>query len=222
VKGGVMQNRINEKINIEIMENELSTTEWELNGLVCELRWWIDFFNIVFFQVQPVPIPVLTFEKSRVNNLGYFRMGFNDFAVRNQINLNRLYISRPLNEILQTLVHEMVHSFEHTYIDESKRTKNWYHTNAFRQKMVEIGILTNPKGIHIAIGDPFVFLLKKHGVSFDSPRDAKGFIIIPPKAKKKGKSKLRKWSCGCQNVRVGKAEFEATCDLCGNKFELVA
>jgi len=221
VKGGVMQNRINEKINIEIMENELSTTEWELNGLVWELRWWIDFFNIVFFKVQPVPIPVLTFEKSRVNNLGYFRMGFNDFAVRNQINLNRLYIGRPLNEILQTLVHEMVHSFEHTYVDERKRTKNWYHTNAFRQKMVEIGILTNPKGIHIAIGDPFVFLLRKHGVNFDSKVGPKGFIIIPPKKKTKGKSKLRKWSCGCQNVRVGKAEFEATCDLCGNKFELV-
>lgn len=216
-----MQNRINEKINIEIMENELSTTEWELNGLVWELRWWIDFFNIVFFKVQPVPIPVLTFEKSRVNNLGYFRMGFNDFAVRNQINLNRLYIGRPLNEILQTLVHEMVHSFEHTYVDERKRTKNWYHTNAFRQKMVEIGILTNPKGIHIAIGDPFVFLLRKHGVVFNSTVGPKGFIIIPPKKKTKGKSKLRKWSCGCQNVRVGKAEFEATCDLCGNKFELV-
>ncbi len=35
------------------------------------------------------------------------------------------------------------------------------------------------------------------------------------------KSKLKKWSCGCQNVRVGKSSFEATCDICGGKFELV-
>ena len=216
-----MQNRINDRINLEIMDNELSAADWEMNQLAWTLYWFVDFFNICFFKDQHVPIPALTFERSRVNNLGYFRMGFNDFAVRNQINLNRLYISRPLNEVLQTLVHEMVHSFEHIYVPEDKRTKNWYHTNAFRQKMIEIGILTNPKGVHIAVSDPFVFLLRKHGVSFDSKIDDKGFIIIPPKKKTKGKSKLRKWSCGCQNVRIGKAEFEATCDLCHNKFELV-
>lgn len=217
-----MQNRINDKINLEIMDNELSATDWEMNSLAWTLYWFIDFFNTVFFKDQPVPVPALTFEKTRVNNLGYYRIGFNDFAVKDQINLNKLYISRPLNEVLQTLVHEMTHSWEYIYVPEEKRTKNWYHTKGFRQKMAAIGIMTNPKGVHMAVGDPFVFLLRQHGVSFDTPLDPNGFIIIPPKKKAKGKSKLRKWSCGCQNVRVGKSEFEATCDLCSNKFELVA
>jgi len=216
-----MQNRINNRINLEIMDHELSATDWEMNQFAWELYWWVDFFNIVFFKDQPVPIPVLTFERSRVNTLGYYRVGFNDFAVKDQINLNRLYIGRPLHEVSQTLAHEMTHSWEHIYVPEEKRTKNWYHTNAFRQKMAEIGILTNPKGVHMAVGDPFVFLLRKHGVSFDSHLDLNGFIIIPPKKKPKGKSKLQKWSCGCQNVRIGKSTFEATCDLCGNKFALV-
>ena len=41
-----------------------------------------------------------------------------------------------------------------------------------------------------------------------------------PKPKVKGKSKLKKWTCGCQIVRVGKREFCATCDICNNKFQL--
>ncbi len=215
-----MQNR-NDHINIEIMENELKSSDWGMNNLAWELYWWVDFFNIVFFQEQPVPVPALTFERTRVNNLGYYRLGFNDFAVRNQINLNRLYLNRQLNEILQTLAHEMVHSWEHIYIPEENRTKSWYHTNAFRQKLAEIGILADKKGVHMAVGDPFVHLLNRHAVEFGTgARDSKGLIVIPPKPKPKGNSKLRKWTCGCQNVRVGKSEFKATCDICENKFGL--
>jgi hypothetical protein len=115
----------------------------------------------------------------------------------------------------------MVHSWEHIYIPEEKRTKSWYHTKAFRQKLAEIGILTDNRGCHTVVTDPFVHLLKRHAVEFESDtRDSKGLIVIPPKPKPKGKSKLRKWSCGCQNVRVGKSEFKATCDICNKGFEL--
>jgi len=216
-----MQNR-NSRINVAIMENAIANDEWEMNNLASELYWWVDFFNIVFFKEQPAPIPALTFERTRVNNLGYYRIGFNDFAVKYQINLNRLYISRPLNEILQTLVHEMVHSWEHIYVPEDKRTKSWYHTKAFRTKLADIGILTDEKGCHIGIRDPFVQLLKRHAVEFDlNRRNAKGLIMIPPKPKPKGKSKLKKWSCGCTNVRVAIQDFKAKCLKCENEFELV-
>ncbi len=115
-----MHNRLNESINIAIMENELSASDWELNQLAWTLYWFVDFFNVVFFKDQPVPIPVLTFEKTRVNSLGNYRVGLNDFAVKGQINLNRLYINSPLSELLQTLIHEMVHSWEFLYVDEKK------------------------------------------------------------------------------------------------------
>jgi len=214
-----MQNR-NSRINVAIMENELSA-DWEMNNLAWELYWWVDFFNAVFFKGEPVPIPALTFEKTRVNNLGFYRIGFNDWAVRDQINLNRLYLNRPLIETLSTLVHEMVHSWEYIYVPEEKRTKSWYHTKAFRTKLAEIGILTDNRGCHLAVGDPFVHLLRQHGITFESEkRNSKGLIMIPPKPKPKGKSKLKKWSCGCQNVRIGKKEFLATCNICDNKFEL--
>jgi len=41
------------------------------------------------------------------------------------------------------------------------------------------------------------------------------------KKERKGRSTLSKWSCGCQNVRVGTKEFHAQCTICGNLFTRV-
>lgn len=216
-----------EAINLAIMDNELSATDWELCRLAQELYWWVHLFQAAFFKDQPVHLPALTFERSRVNTLGHYRIGRNDFAVKEQINLNRLYLTRPLHHVLSTLLHEMVHSWEFTYVPKDKRTKSWYHSKAFRDKMAEFGILTNTNGSHAGMdyNGQFVFILKKHGVSFvefDLSGLPKGNSVIPidPAPKKKGSSKLKKWTCGCQIVRVGKREFCATCDICGNKFTL--
>lgn len=219
-----------DKINMEIMENELSATDWALNSLAWELYWWVDAFQIMFFKHQPVPIPALTFEKTRVNTLGHYRIGRNDFAVREQINLNKLHLHRPLWNILATLLHEMVHSYEYTYIEPDKRTKSWYHSKAFREKMESFGIECANNGSHIGISNKgrFAYILRQHAVTFNEIPDFKmfkgaaKFFPIDTKPKTKGRSKLKKWECPCgQIARVGKADFKATCDLCSEKFEHV-
>jgi len=122
----------------------------------------------------------------------------------------------------------MAHSFEYTYVPENKRTKSWYHSKAFKDKMESFGIFCAENGSHLGL-DPngsFVYILTQHGVSFDEIPDfsiaiSSGEMVpIDPKPKVKGKSKLKKWTCGCQIVRVGKREFCATCDICNNKFQL--
>lgn len=73
----------------------------------------------------------------------------------------------------------------------------------------------------MAIGDLFVHMLRQHEVTFDKSMQPGVTIEIAPKAKPKGKSKLKKWCCPCgQNVRVGKKEFNAQCTLCGEPFKL--
>ena len=78
--------------------------------------------------------------------------------------------------------------------------------------MDTFGIGVAKKGHTIKIGTPFTyymwylhveFKLKKSDLSTEMP---------------KGKSKLKKWTCGCQNVRVGTADFHAKCTRCGNDF----
>jgi hypothetical protein len=40
-----------------------------------------------------------------------------------------------------------------------------------------------------------------------------------PEKRRRGRSTMRKWSCGCQIVRVGTKEFHAQCTRCRNLFE---
>jgi hypothetical protein len=74
----------------------------------------------------------------------------------------------------------------------------------------------------MAVGDPFIHLLRQHGVEFNTNDITEGgLIIIPPKPIHKGRSKLKKWTCGCTNVRVAIRDFQAKCLKCENRFELI-
>ena len=65
-----MQRKLTESINIAIMENEKSVTDWELHDLAWELYWWVDLFNLAFFKEQRIPVPAISFDKANINSLG--------------------------------------------------------------------------------------------------------------------------------------------------------
>ena len=215
-----------ENADIQIMENEFPTVDRELNRMALDLYWWMNLFQIVFFKDASVPIPVLTFKRTRVNTLGTHRIGKNEWRVRERINLNRVHLNRPLWSILATLLHEMLHLWEFRHVPEYKRTKSWYHSKAFRTKMEEFGILCNDNGSHVGFDGKgkFVLTLKQHAVAFTELPEMNfvkpGIFAIAPEPKVKGKSKLKKWTCGCQIVRIGKRDFRATCNICNNVFNI--
>lgn len=207
-----------ETINIQIMENEKSVNDWELNSLAWELYWWVDLFNIAFFKERPVPVPAISFERTNVNNLGHYVVGRNAFGVRENININRVHLNRPMWDILATLLHEMAHSWQYIHGHPSK---SWFHNKEFQLKLLSFGILINKNGCHIGAGDPFIYLIRRHGIEFGRSSFSGGMVTLPPKGKVKGKSKLKKWTCGCTNIRVAIRDLEAECLKCGNRFVLV-
>ncbi|VTR66894.1 hypothetical protein DESC_530008 [Desulfosarcina cetonica] len=217
-----MSDRSSEPINIAIMENEKDSFDWQYNPLAEEMYWFVDFFNIAFFKDKPVPIPAISFDRSRIKTFGHYVIGRNAFGVSQNINLNSRYLNRPLWEILKTLLHEMAHSYEYIYVRPEKRTKSWYHSKAFREKMMDFGLECDEKGQLRSLNDPFVFLLKKHGVTFpeEIERRSKSYLNIIFAPESKGKSKTKKWSCDCTNVRVAIKDFRAKCLKCHKEFEL--
>ena len=184
-------------------------------------RWWIDLFNACFFRNEPVPVHELAYKKLRIDTFGSYKVQFNNSRPKTRIYLNSVYVSCDISNTLQDIVHQMVHIHEILYINENRLINSWYHSKAFRDTMERIGIITKPKGCHVAVRDPFRFILQKHAIRFSNAREDNGVLVLQPRAKPSGTSKNRKWSCGCQNVRVGKAEFGATCNICLNKFELI-
>lgn len=197
------------------MRNNKDTHD-DLRG---ELYRWIELFNSALFKKKEISEINISFEKSRINTLGNHIIIRSNSEMRENINLNSAHLNRPLWEILLTLLHEMTHIWQTNY---GKPSNSWFHNNEFKKKMLDFGIVCNSKGNLLSVVDPFVFLLKKHGVSFGYNDSFKEKVKIFPKAKLKGKSKLKKWQCPCgQTVRVGKKDFYARCDLCGDKFILV-
>ncbi|MCK5743483.1 MAG: hypothetical protein KAH30_01985, partial [Caldisericia bacterium] len=86
---------MNDSINLAIKANEINAEDWKLSDLAQELYDWVDIFNIELFKDQEVPVPVISFEKTRINTLGHYVIGRNAFGVRENININRIHLKRP-------------------------------------------------------------------------------------------------------------------------------
>lgn len=207
----------NESINVAIKENEIHAKDWELSELAQLLYEWVSIFNKNYFNEQPVPVPVISFEKTRITTFGHYVIGRNALGLKENINLNKIHLDRPLWDILATLLHEMCHSWQAAYGTPSK---SWFHNKEFRTKIMSMGIKVDGRGYHLGITDPFISLMRDHGIEVNDSEAPDGMISVQPTAKPKGTSKLKKWSCGCTNIRVAVADIEAVCLKCGNRFIL--
>lgn len=174
------------------------------------LYWFLALFNIAFFKQQPVQEPVIVFENNRVKSLGHHPVKGRN---KNQGDaaIYRVNPNMNLPGILSSILHLMVHTWQEQY---GTPGRSWFHNHQFRKKIGKIGIRCDPAGHHLGLGDPFVFILKKHGVDFvdqSSTGDAGAPELHTG-------SKLIKWSCRCTNVRVA-VNFKAVCLKCGQVFK---
>jgi hypothetical protein len=206
------------RMNPEFSENETIGSFFRFDELVRELCWWVDFFNVAFLKSQAIPKPLISIERINIRSFGDHTVLKHKTRVRVIIRINSAHLSEALWHAILTLLHEVCHCWQVLY---GRPSNSWFHNKQYRGKMSEFGILCTENGRHSRIGDPFVFFLKKHGIVFRRPVNASGTIKIPFIPKSEGRSKLKKWTCGCTNIRVAVKDFEAMCLKCGNTFEKV-
>jgi hypothetical protein len=198
--------------NASVREAASGDTEWYYHELICFLYKWSDIFNRKFFEGQ-LPHPVISVEKARATNYGHFVYGRNYLGLKFNINLNRRYLGRSEAELCETLLHEQLHLYQYKF---GKPGKGNYHNKVFCTKAAEFGLQVElGRGCHFGSPtDPFVSLLRKHGVSFE-PRVASPETSQP----KQERQRLRRWSCKCKSVWCG-GNLKATCLTCEQQFQL--
>ena len=189
------------------------TEPWGWQGHLMELQRWSDIFNFTF----KLEIPQVSLSVTRLcaNRYGHFRTGHNGFGLKGEVALNARYMdgSRPPWEILGTLLHELLHAWQQTHGASGKRN---YHNVEFRKKASGFGLIIDQRGVtNYDPESPFMALLREHQIDLPAMPEP------PSKPLHPGSSNLKKWSCGCTNVRVAKAVFRARCLLCGNEFTYV-
>lgn len=102
------------------------------------------FFNSELFDGK-LP-PVLFTGQRQKNTMGYFspnRWSSQDGTKCHEIAINPMYVGRTsIIEMLQTLVHEMCHCWQHSYGTPSKA----YHNKEWADYMINIGLMPSTTG----------------------------------------------------------------------------
>lgn len=179
--------------------------------LVC-LHDWADRLNLEF--KLKVPDIALRVDALSRRCYGHFRYGHNGFGLRGEIAINARYLTpdRKGWQVLGTLAHEMLHGWQQQH---GKPGKGNYHNLEFREKALQYGLVIDERGVTEYLSDsPFMRLLARHGVDVP-PLD---LTATPAAPRDPGQSKMKKWSCGCTNVRCA-VELHARCMDCGHVFE---
>jgi len=208
---------MDETINKSVKDHEIRTSQWHFSQLGEELYIWVDRFNERFFDGK-LQTPAISFARTRRNNLGHFVIDRNEFGLKWNININSRYVHLPMSDILATFLHEMAHQWQQEC--GKKKTNSAirnYHNVEFRRKVEEMGIPCGNFGGCLHYRDPFVSFLRKHGVDVaqKSYSDYETLMNLGQNG-----SKLKKWSCGCTNVRVAISDFRAQCLKCQNRFRI--
>ena len=216
---------MDETTNRIIKKFEIETKHWRFSDLSKQLYKWFDLFNKHFFQ-KKLKTPVISFDRTRSNTLGHFVVGRNSIGLKWNTNINSLYIDLPLVDTLATLLHEMTHQWQQEFgKKKGKSRRSYYHNLEFRNKTKRMGIPSDKSGVTSYYKNPFISFLKDNGVSINSQllsEKQPAVMKIPAVKKIPGMSKLKKWCCGCTNVRVAISDFQAKCLKCSNKFVLVS
>lgn len=188
---------------------------------IAELERCFDAFNKELYNSE-LPTPVITIQAAgKKNALGWF-CG-NAWNVKEnqipEINLSAEHLNRSVNEILQTLIHEMVHL--DNYVNGiSDCSASQYHNRKFKVAAEKIGLEVEKSKhgwAHTSLTPGLEFMIRKVRPDAEALSTFRGSEGEGKKGKKG--SKLKKWSCGCTNVRVAVEDFDATCNSCGEAFK---
>jgi hypothetical protein len=170
---------------------------------------------------REMPLPVITVQyRGRKNALGWFsdhRWGNGPDGDLPEINLCAESLARSVSDIAGTLLHEMVH-YANALDGISDCTVRQYHNRWFRQRCDEIGLVCERMA---GRGWAQTSLSPELRAMVDEIQlDANAFGLFRHSAgAKKAATKMKKWRCGCTNVRAA-TDVAAVCHKCGLEFTL--
>ena len=200
------------------LEGHALSTRWEHKDHLHEIYLWADRFNDQFFDGK-LPAPAISIARARPSVLGSYTLNRDGLGLKYRININAIHLQRGLPDVLTTLLHEMLHEWEE--VENGRKRGGPYHTTAFREKALELGIPTDARGrsLGIAADSPFARLLRVLNV------EPQGVVAedLTKKPAPRNRPTLQKWSCGCTNLWSSRAtDVRGLCERCGQRWSRVA
>ncbi len=206
------RNREAEPINDVLKEHSCAAEDWDYRDIVSLLHQWAERFNAKFD--LGLQTPAIALHHLRACRLGAYRYGRNQLGLKHEITLNARYLGRPLPDQLSTLLHELLHEWQHLY---GKAGRHNYHNRQFQNKALLYGLEVDHRGYTSVRPGRFTELLASSGVDLESLHTP-GDHPVSARLVGHGHSKMQKYRCCCTTVRCA-TELSAHCDKCGARFE---
>jgi hypothetical protein len=185
-----------------------------------------DYFNRTLFDGH-LPRIILNFSR-RAKSMGFFaaerwRQGTEH---THEISLNPDVLDRSVLESMQTLVHEMVHLWQHEF---GKPSRRGYHNSEWAAQMEEIGLMPSTTGKpgggrtgqkmsdYVIEGGSFDNAFEAMPKEYTLPWTSGGPVSKP---KRTDKTTFKCPTCGA--TAWGKATLRIVCMGCGEDFQSIA
>jgi len=183
---------------------------WQRRDLMAALQAWAEHLNAEF--KLGVPEIALRLDPLPVSCPGQFRKGHNGFGLKGEIAVNTLYLTedRPPSDVIATLLFLMLQAWQQAHGTPAKGN---HRNTELRDKARSLGLIVDRNGIvGLARQGALAVLMERHGVAVPEAEAAS----IPKR--RPGRSKLKKWTCGCTNIRVAVPDFQGLCLKCRQMF----
>lgn len=136
-----------------------------------------------------------------------------------EINISAEYLSRPIENIVSTLQHEMVHLYCAMNDIKDTSNNNVYHNKKFKEEAEQRGLsIEKAQTIGYSVTTPteeFIEYIKGLNITDDAFKFFRKMPMGKEKTKKTAK-KTTKYTCPCCEVSVrGEPDLEIECKKCG-------
>jgi hypothetical protein len=194
-----------------IRDHQLVVPEWSFGDIVRELHRWAQIFDVEF-KLERRALPIFAFSTLR-NAYATYEAGPSEIGTRDTISFDYRDFTRGGPVVLGDLLHELLHLWQRYF---GRPGSGNYHNREFRGKALACGLVVDARGCTSGYREIFISVLVKHGVRLDLV-DLSATVEAPFHAARRTELKMKKWSCGCTNVRCA-VNLNASCDRCKSKF----
>lgn len=197
-----------------IRAHEHGARDWSFSGIAARMNRLYDQLNDEFFSGK-LPKALISIGPDLVVRYGYYQVGRDGIGAKHRLHLNSRHFGRSESDVGVTLLHEMIHVYQHLFGQVGHRQR--YHNHQFVEMAAAIGFRARVgNGTTIQISERLRMKLDKFGFC--------EFEMMHPDAKAEPIRKpLRKvmWKCICgQEVWVERGDYlEAVCKTCHSPFE---
>ena len=203
-----------EEVADAIRKHETETREWAFQPAAERLTQLYDQMNVRFFN-GALPKAIIAIAPDLITRYGCYRLGRDEIGAKHRIRLNARHFGRSESDVAVTLLHEMIHLFQHEFGHVGHRPR--YHNKEF------VGMAA-VRGIEVQIGNGVTVSVS---MSLRQKLDECGFsqarAMIAHTDDRPISKPLRKvaWRCGCgQEAWIERGQpFDAICLACLRTFK---